>query len=47
MYRGLLGHNGTGKRTLIDMILGLTNPTDGSVNTFGVSPKQALRRGIR
>ncbi|MEJ2359088.1 MAG: ABC transporter ATP-binding protein [Deinococcales bacterium] len=40
---GLLGPNGAGKTTAIDLILGLTAPTDGTVRVFGVDP---LRRGM-
>ena len=35
---GLLGPNGAGKSTTILMILGLTEPTDGSVKVCGLDP---------
>ncbi len=33
---GLIGPNGAGKTTTIQMILGLTTPTDGTINVFGL-----------
>ena len=42
----LLGPNGAGKTTTIDMILGLSDPTSGEVSTFGMSPRQAVDRGL-
>lgn len=35
---GLLGPNGAGKTTTILMLLGLTEPTDGSVQVLGLDP---------
>ncbi|MFD2385671.1 ATP-binding cassette domain-containing protein, partial [Paenibacillus xanthanilyticus] len=35
---GLLGPNGAGKTTTILMMLGLTEPTDGSVRVCGLDP---------
>ena len=35
---GLLGPNGSGKTTTILMILGLTEPTSGSITTAGHDP---------
>ncbi|MGN1276237.1 MAG: ATP-binding cassette domain-containing protein [Floccifex sp.] len=32
---GLLGHNGAGKSTTIDMLLGLKQPDDGKALIFG------------
>ena len=40
-----LGPNGAGKTTTLDMILGLTNPTDGDVSVLGASPRQAVDEG--
>ncbi|PRQ12239.1 ABC transporter ATP-binding protein [Corynebacterium sp. 13CS0277] len=42
---GLLGANGAGKSTMIDLILGLTTPTSGSIRVDGMSPTQAVRHG--
>ena len=36
-----LGPNGAGKTTTIDMILGLTQPSSGSVSVFGMAPREA------
>ena len=41
----LLGPNGAGKTTTLDMVLGLTNPTDGDVAVFGQAPRRAVRAG--
>ena len=41
----LLGPNGAGKSTTIDMVLGLSNPDQGSVQVFGTAPHEAVRRG--
>jgi len=43
---GLLGANGAGKTTLIRMILGLLQPTEGSVRLFGLPPSRATRARI-
>lgn len=40
-----LGPNGAGKTTTIDMILGLSEPTNGSVTIYGGTPRQAIARG--
>ncbi|MCU5180663.1 ABC transporter ATP-binding protein [Bacillus toyonensis] len=40
----LLGPNGAGKTTMISMMLGLKDPTEGTVSIFGKSPKH---RGVR
>lgn len=36
---GLLGPNGSGKTTVIKMILGLLNPTEGSLQVLGCHPR--------
>jgi len=40
---GLLGPNGAGKTTTVEMIEGLTEPTDGTVQVFGQTWKQGGR----
>src|SRR5262249_26663747 len=42
----LLGPNGAGKTTTIDMILGLSQPTDGDVAVYGMHPRQAIEGGM-
>jgi ABC-2 type transport system ATP-binding protein len=41
-----LGPNGAGKTTTIDMVLGLSQPTDGSVDVLGMTPRQAIAHGL-
>lgn len=41
----LLGANGAGKTTTLDMVLGLTQPSSGSVSVLGGKPKTAVQRG--
>src|SRR3954453_12212159 len=41
-----LGPNGAGKTTTIDMVLWLSNPTDGHVSVLGLEPRQAIARGL-
>lgn len=41
-----LGPNGAGKTTTVDMLLGLSLPDEGSVEVFGMSPRQAVSRGL-
>lgn len=41
-----LGPNGAGKTTTIDMILGLAEPTTGTVEVLGLSPQDAVRHGL-
>lgn len=40
-----LGPNGAGKTTTVDMILGLTQPTEGSAQILGLDPRQAVLAG--
>ncbi len=40
----MLGPNGAGKTTSISLMLGLRNPTSGSVRLFGMSPKDLRAR---
>jgi len=42
----LLGPNGAGKTTTIDMILGLSQPTDGDVSVYGTRPRDAIEHGM-
>ncbi|HTI19892.1 MAG TPA: ABC transporter ATP-binding protein [Kutzneria sp.] len=42
----LLGPNGAGKSTTIDMLLGLAEPTRGSVSVFGQAPRAAVAAGL-
>jgi ABC-2 type transport system ATP-binding protein len=41
-----LGPNGAGKTTTIDLVLGLSHPTTGSVEVLGLPPRQAISRGL-
>ena len=40
-----LGPNGAGKTTTVDMFLGLTSPTSGSIEVYGASPHRAVANG--
>jgi ABC-2 type transport system ATP-binding protein len=40
-----LGPNGAGKTSTIDMLLGLSRPTEGSVQIFGLDPVTAVAHG--
>lgn len=40
-----LGPNGAGKTTTVDMMLGLSQPTEGSVRVFGGDARQAVALG--
>jgi ABC-2 type transport system ATP-binding protein len=40
-----LGPNGAGKTTTLDMVLGLTEPTSGSVRVYGARPRAAILAG--
>jgi ABC-2 type transport system ATP-binding protein len=50
IFRGeivaLLGKNGAGKTTLIDAVLGLQNADSGTVEVFGRTPHEAIRRSL-
>ena len=41
-----LGPNGAGKTTTIDLLLGLSRPTRGLVEVYGMEPHQAIQRGL-
>jgi ABC-2 type transport system ATP-binding protein len=41
-----LGPNGAGKTSTIDIILGLSQPTVGDVEVFGMTPRQAVTKGL-
>jgi ABC-2 type transport system ATP-binding protein len=41
-----LGPNGAGKTSTIDLVLGLSQPTDGSVEVLGLRPREAVARGL-
>jgi ABC-2 type transport system ATP-binding protein len=41
-----LGPNGAGKTTTIDMVLGLSQPTTGTAEVLGMTPRQAIARGL-
>jgi ABC-2 type transport system ATP-binding protein len=41
-----LGPNGAGKTSIIDVILGLAQPTSGRVSIYGMRPRQAISRGL-
>ena len=40
-----LGPNGAGKSTTLDVVMGFTQPTSGSVHVLGSSPAEAVRHG--
>jgi ABC-2 type transport system ATP-binding protein len=41
-----LGPNGAGKTSTIDMILGLSRPSTGTVEVYGMAPHQAISKGL-
>ena len=41
-----LGPNGAGKTTTIDMMLGLSRPSAGTVEVYGMPPVEAVSRGL-
>src|SRR3954452_14128190 len=42
-----VGHNGSGKGTILKLIAGVLEPTEGSLATWGrLTPSRALRRGF-
>ena len=42
----LLGVNGAGKSTFLDIVLGLATPTQGNISVYGMSPREAVRRSL-
>jgi len=42
---GIIGPNGGGKTTLLKLLLGVIEPSAGSIRVAGMSPRHALRRG--
>jgi zinc transport system ATP-binding protein len=42
---GLIGPNGGGKTTLIRLLLGVIQPTKGSIRVAGLPPSAAIKRG--
>ena len=41
----LLGANGAGKTTCLDLVCGVTQPTSGTVRALGMTPRRAVREG--
>ncbi len=41
-----LGPNGAGKTTTIDLLLGLSTPSEGTVELFGTTPRSAVEQGL-
>ena len=42
----ILGVNGAGKSTFLDIVLGLATPTQGEISVYGMSPREAVRRSL-
>ncbi|HTZ91214.1 MAG TPA: ABC transporter ATP-binding protein [Streptosporangiaceae bacterium] len=42
----ILGPNGAGKTSTIDVVLGLSQPSSGTVSVYGMHPRQAISRGL-
>jgi ABC-2 type transport system ATP-binding protein len=42
----LLGPNGAGKTSTVDMLLGLSRPSEGSVSVYGRPPQEAVALGL-
>lgn len=42
----LLGPNGAGKTTTLDMLLGLTDPSEGALAVYGQKPVKAAKAGV-
>ena len=42
----ILGPNGAGKTSTIDIVLGLSQPTSGTVSVYGMHPRHAISRGL-
>ena len=42
----LLGPNGAGKTSTVDMVLGLSKPSEGSVRVYGRAPQEAVALGL-
>ena len=42
----LLGPNGAGKTSTVDMVLGLSEPTEGTVRVLGHAPREAVDLGL-
>ncbi|AGL17502.1 ABC transporter ATP-binding protein [Actinoplanes sp. N902-109] len=42
----LLGPNGAGKTSTVDMVLGLSQPSQGSVRVYGREPREAVALGL-